>query len=81
MTLRAGPASLAAATTSFSGGNVTEPAEPSPAAALARDMAALGRTDAAYLRRARGVLERLVLKRPLPEAHAFTALLAEAREM
>lgn len=47
--------------------------------AFAADLAVLGKADAAYLRRARGVLESLVAERSLAEAHALTALLAEAR--
>jgi hypothetical protein len=47
--------------------------------ALARDLADLGRQDVAFLRRARGTLEKLVAELALAEAHVFTSLLAEAR--
>jgi hypothetical protein len=46
---------------------------------FARDLAALGRLDIAFLRRARVVLEQFAGDLPLAEAHTFTSLLAEAR--
>jgi hypothetical protein len=57
-------------------------AEKEPAEAMrafASDLSALGRTDAAYLRYFRGLVEELVRTRPLVEAHALTAVLGESR--
>lgn len=57
-------------------------AEASPVAAMrafTQDLATLSRSDVAYLRSVRGVLERLVLARPLREAQTCLPLLAEAR--
>ena len=55
-------------------------ATPADATALfTEDLGALGRMSPAYLGQVRGVLERLVVERPIPEAQAFLSLLVQAR--
>jgi hypothetical protein len=59
--------------------SLAEPTRVEAMSALARDLADLGRQDVAFLRRARGTLEKFVAELALAEAHVFTSLLAEAR--
>ena len=59
-------------------------AGPTPAdatALFAEDLSALSRMNPSYLGQVRGLLERLVVERPISEAQAFLGLLVRARGM